>query len=92
VFKEDPQAAAAVVRFALNLIAIYAALSAPFIPDASAKMAEAMGTDGAWPEDVAAAFEALQPGHVFTVPDNLFDKITDEAREGWQETFAGGRG
>ncbi len=92
VYKEDPEAAAGIVRFALNLIAVYAALSAPFIPDAAAKMAAAMGTDGAWPEDPAAAFEALAPGQSFTVPDNLFDKITDEAREGWEAAFAGQRG
>ncbi len=91
VFKEDPEHAAAIVRFALNLIALYAALSAPFIPDAAAKMAEAMGTDAAWPEDVAAALDTLKPGQAFAVPDNLFDKITDEAREGWQESFAGQR-
>ncbi|MEZ5723237.1 MAG: hypothetical protein R3D59_18045 [Paracoccaceae bacterium] len=30
----------------------------------------------------ARALDALAPGTPFTVPDNLFDKITDEAREG----------
>ncbi len=55
-------------------------------------MAQAMGTDGTWPEDVPAAFAALAPGDAFTVPDNLFDKISDEAREGWQASFAGQRG
>ena len=92
VFKEDPARAAGIIRFALNLIAVYASLSAPFIPDAAAKMADALGTDGAWPQDLAAAFDALAPGQVFTVPDNLFDKITDEAREGWEAQFAGQRG
>jgi methionyl-tRNA synthetase len=92
VFKDDPDQAAAIIRLMLNLIAIYAALSAPFIPDAAAKMAQAMGTDGTWPEDVPAAFAALAPGDAFTVPDNLFDKISDEAREGWQASFAGQRG
>ncbi|PIE07152.1 MAG: methionine--tRNA ligase [Rhodobacterales bacterium] len=92
VYKEDPERAAGIIRFALNLIALYAALSAPFIPDASAKMAGAMGTDGAWPEDLAGAFETLAPGAGFTVPDNLFDKITDEAREDWETRFAGQRG
>ena len=92
VFKEDPDQAAGIVRFALNLIALYAALSSPFIPDAAAKMADAMGSDGAWPEDVAAALSAIQPGQAFTVPDNLFEKITDEAREGWERDFAGQRG
>jgi methionyl-tRNA synthetase len=44
-FKEDPDRAAAITRFALNLIPFYAGLSAPFIPDAAAAMAGAMGTD-----------------------------------------------
>ncbi|GKY88594.1 methionine--tRNA ligase [Sinisalibacter aestuarii] len=92
VFKEDSEAAAGIVRFALNLIAVYAALSAPFIPDAAAKMAAAMGTDGAWPEDMAAALDLLKPGHAFSVPENLFDKISDDEREGWQATFSGQRG
>ncbi len=91
VFKTDPDQAAAIVRFALNLIPIYAALSAPFIPDAAAKMAEAMGSSLDWPEDVAAAFNALPEGHAFTVPDNLFGKISDEEREGWAEKFSGQR-
>jgi methionyl-tRNA synthetase len=42
-FKEDPDRAAAITRFALNLIPFYAGLSAPFIPDAAAAMADAHG-------------------------------------------------
>ena len=91
-FKEDPDRAAAVVRLSLNLIRIYAVLSAPFIPDAAARMLAAMNTlDTAWPEDVRAALRALPAGHGFTVPDVLFAKIADEEREGWAERFAGGR-
>ncbi len=91
-FKEDPAQAAAQVRLGLNLIRLYAVLSAPFIPDASAKMLSAMNTlDTSWPEDVDAALRALPAGHEFSVPDVLFAKITDEQREGWQNRFAGTR-
>ncbi len=90
-FKTDPDQAAAIVRFALNLIPIYAALSAPFIPDAAAKMAEAMGSSLDWPEDVATAFNTLPAGHAFSVPENLFAKISDEEREGWAAKFSGTR-
>ena len=91
-FKEDPEQAAAQVRLGLNLIRLYAVLSAPFIPDASAKMLSAMNTlDTSWPDDVDAALSALPAGHAFSVPDVLFAKITDEQREGWQEKFAGTR-
>ncbi|ASM72866.1 MULTISPECIES: methionine--tRNA ligase [Roseobacteraceae] len=93
VFKTDPDAAAAQIRLALNLIAFYATLSAPFIPDAAASMRAAMHLDGpaAWPSDVAEALSDLKPGHVFSVPEVLFAKITDEAREGWETRFSGGR-
>ncbi|HBS51206.1 MAG TPA: methionine--tRNA ligase, partial [Rhodobacteraceae bacterium] len=91
-FKEDPEQAAAQVRMGLNLIRLYAVLSAPFIPFASARMLEAMQTDVTdWPGDLRAALEVLAPGHAFTVPDVLFAKITDEQREDWQERFSGVR-
>ena len=92
VFKEDPARAAAQIRLALNLIRLYAVLSAPFIPDASAAMLSALKTDDdSWPDDVAAALDLLPAGHVFEVPDVLFAKITDDQREDWQTRFAGKR-
>ncbi|MEM7296379.1 MAG: methionine--tRNA ligase, partial [Pseudomonadota bacterium] len=89
-FKEDADQAAAQIRLALNLIRLYAVLSAPFIPTTSARMFSAMNTlDTEWPGDVSAALTALPAGHEFSVPENLFDKITDEQRENWQVRFAG---
>ncbi|WP_170348441.1 methionine--tRNA ligase [Ruegeria atlantica] len=91
-FKEDPEQAAAQVRLGLNLIRLYAVLSAPFIPETSARMLSAMNTlDTSWPDDIAAALNALPAGHAFTVPDVLFAKITDEQREDWENRFAGTR-
>ena len=91
-FKTDPETAAMQVRLALNLIRIYAVLSAAFIPDASKTMIDAIQTeDDSWPTDVAAALETLPAGHAFTVPDNLFRKITDEERAEWAKRFAGKR-
>ena len=92
LFKTDPGQAATQIRLALNLIRIYAVLSAPFIPTASAKLLSAMNTlDMEWPSDMNAAVQALPEGHAFNVPDNLFDKITDEQRDEWAERFAGTR-
>ena len=89
-FKEDPAKAAASIRFALNLIRLYAILSRPFVPDASDTMLASLGIEeAAWPEDVAAALSALPAGQSFTVPENLFAKITDEAREEMEARFAG---
>jgi len=92
VFKTEPEQAAAQARLALNLIRIYAVLSAPFIPDAAASMLEAMQTDDmSWPSDARAALTALPAGHAFTTPEVLFRKIADEEREAWQKRFAGTR-
>lgn len=90
--KTDPEKAAMQVRLGLNLIRLYAVLSAPFIPFASRAMLEAMGTgDDTWPEDVAAALSALPAGHAFTVPEVLFAKITDDQRAEWADCFKGVR-
>ncbi len=92
VYKEDPERAAAIVRLSLNLIRVYAVLSAPFIPDAAEAMFAAMKTeDRSWPEDEAHALSVLHAGHAFEVPEVLFAKITDEQREEWQAKFAGVR-
>ncbi len=91
-FKTDPEKAAMQIRLALNLIRVYAVLSAPFIPEASAKMLSGMNTlDTSWPDDVEAALTALPAGHAFTVPEVLFAKITDEQTAEWAERFAGTR-
>jgi len=91
-FKEDPEKAAMQVRLGLNLIRLYAVLSAPFIPDASASLMKAMQTDNTdWPDDVAAALQVLGAGHAFTVPEVTFRKITDEEREDWRDRYAGVR-
>ena len=92
VVKTDPDQAQAMIRLALNLIRIYAILSAPFIPDAAASMMTALNSrDWTWPSDVHAAIRALPADHEFAVPENLFRKITDEERAEWQVKFAGVR-
>jgi len=91
-FKTDPETAAMQVRLALNLIRIYAVLSAAFIPDAAKTMIDAMQSgDDSWPTDVPAALQTLPAGHAFTVPENLFRKITDDERDDWAARFAGKR-
>ncbi|MTH35366.1 methionine--tRNA ligase [Paracoccus limosus] len=88
--KTDEARAAMQVRLGLNLIRLYAVLSAPFIPFAADAMLAAMQTEiRDWPGDVAAALQALPAGHAFTVPEVLFAKISDEQRDEWQERFKG---
>jgi methionyl-tRNA synthetase len=92
VFKTDPATAAAQVRTGMNLIRLYAILSRPFIPDGAAAMMAALGCDDwTWPTDMAATLTHLPAGHPFTIPENLYRKITDEERLDWQTRFAGRR-
>ncbi|PRY94464.1 methionyl-tRNA synthetase [Hasllibacter halocynthiae] len=90
-YKEDPARAAAQVAVGLNLARLFAVLSAPFLPFAAERLLGALGAQAEWPGDVAEALRALPAGHGFAVPENLFAKITDEEREGWQARFAGTR-
>ncbi|MBP7003260.1 methionine--tRNA ligase [Amaricoccus sp.] len=88
--KTDPERAATIIRFAFDLIALYAALSEPFIPDAAAAMRKALGLDAApWPEDPAAALGRLPAGQPFEVPPVLFAKLDDATRAGLEARFAG---
>lgn len=90
--KQDEAQAAMQIRMGLNLVGLYAALSAPFIPQAALAMQTSLGLGAVnWPTDARSTLTALDAGHAFTVPDNLFTKITDEAREEWQTRFAGTR-
>ena len=90
VFKEDEAAAGSIIRFALNLIPFYATLSAPFIPDAAQTMLQAMGVENTtWPSNAQSALSALEVGASFTVPENLFAKITDDTTADMKEKFAG---
>ena len=97
-FKVNQEMAAARIRLALNLVRLYAVLSAPFIPDTSATLLRAMNvSDGHWsdgmddPVGLEMELRILKAGHVFTVPDTLFAKIGDEQRIEWQKRFSGNR-
>ncbi|MEL6167671.1 MAG: methionine--tRNA ligase [Pseudomonadota bacterium] len=90
VFKEDPVEAAMIVRLGLNLVRFYAAISGPFIPDASATLRTAMNIpDADWPDDVTAALDILPDEHPFAVPDVLFAKVSDEDTALWAERYSG---
>ena len=90
-FKTDEARAAVVVRTALNLVALYARISAPFIPFTATVIGEAVGeTDLAWPSR-AAAYELarLPTGRPAVAPDVLFKKIEDEHIAEWTTRFGG---
>lgn len=86
VIKENPERAAAILRSCINLIRIFAILSAPIMPDTSAKVFAKLNLDKndlplLQNFDVAKEIEYLKPGHKFTVGDTLFERITPERTE-----------
>ncbi|NNU16398.1 methionine--tRNA ligase [Parvularcula sp. ZS-1/3] len=92
-FKEDEDKAAMIVRTALNLIPLYAQLSAPVIPHTADKLAGVFGTDAqGWPGEGEALLDRLERGKTFEAPPVLFKKIEDEQVEEWAEKFGAPRG
>jgi methionyl-tRNA synthetase len=90
--KSDPARAAVIVRTGLNLVALFARVSAPVLPFTAQKIAEAMGEayPGDWPTaDGAAELTRLTPGRAVRVPEVLFAKIEDARLAEWAERFGG---
>jgi len=90
--KTDPERAAVIVRTGLNLAALFARISAPVIPFAAEKIAEAFGQPfpDAWPSnDAAVELSRLTPGAPIRAPEVLFKKIEDEQIVEWTERFGG---
>jgi len=91
--KTDPDRAAVIVRTALNLVALFARVSAPVIPFAAETIAMAVGE--AWPPswptvDAGAELSRLTPGTKVTTPEVLFRKIEEADVTTWAERFGGG--
>ncbi len=91
--KTDPARAAIIVRTAINLVALYARVSAPVIPFAAEAMAEAVGEGGviAWPgAEAAAELSRIPAGRPIATPPVLFRKIEAADIGAWTERFGGG--
>ncbi|MCR9214663.1 MAG: methionine--tRNA ligase [Proteobacteria bacterium] len=92
-FKTDPEAAAVSLRVAINLMRIFAILSAPVIPLTSQRLSEALKlnlTAEDWIEgDCYEALQVLPAGHGFDIPEVLFRKISDDDVAAWETRFGG---
>jgi methionyl-tRNA synthetase len=91
-FKTDPDRAAVAVRTGLNLVALFAKVSEPFIPFASETIALSVGEafPGHWPSlDGAPVLDILPPGRPVKAPDVLFRKVEDTQVVEWRERFGG---
>lgn len=93
LFKTDIDASAAGVRIGLNLVALLAILAQPFIPNAAARVLDAMGIPNEnrnWPlANDDSAFDALPHGLKIAAPDLLFTKIEDAQVAEWAQMFGG---
>ena len=90
--KTDPERAAVVVRTGLNLVALFARVSEPFIPFAAEKIAIGVGEGfpGAWPTgEGAAVLDILPVGRKVQAPEVLFKKVENEQVAEWVVRFGG---
>jgi methionyl-tRNA synthetase len=93
--KTDRERAGVGVRTALNLAALMARLSAPFIPASAAVIAGALGQPAPteWPTgDLDAELSRLHPGAPVTAPEVLFRKIDEAQIAEWAGRFGGAEG
>jgi len=93
-YKTDVAQAAVGTRVGLNLVALFGVIAQPIIPDAAAKILDAMNIPDefrTWNFRTAAeAITALPIGMEIGTPDVLFTKIEDDDVAAWGERFGGG--
>jgi methionyl-tRNA synthetase len=90
VSRADRNRAAAIIRVAVNLIRVFAVLSAPMIPSATGRMLAALRLSAEpirLPSALGVELEKLGARHSFDVPDVLFAKIEDAQIEKWKSEF-----
>lgn len=94
VIKEDEIRAATILRLCLNATRIYAALSAPLMPETAEKIMTKFNLSSAdLPSlknfSVEKEMAALQPGTSFEAGEALFERITPEKSAELQQKYGG---
>ncbi|MFC3070334.1 methionine--tRNA ligase [Phenylobacterium soli] len=90
--KTDAARAAVAVRTGLNLVALFAKVSEPFIPFAAEKIAAAVGEPfpSAWPRGQDGhLLDSLPVGRAIAAPEVLFRKIEEAQVAEWIARFGG---
>lgn len=92
VIKTDAERAAAILRVCINLIRIFAILSAPIMPDVAAKMLAKLHFDAKDMPllkgfNIAKEITAVKAGQPFEVGDMLFERITPEKVEELKQKY-----
>jgi methionyl-tRNA synthetase len=86
--EEDRDDAALTVRFCVNLVCLFARLSAPTMPFTADRVLDALsvpGADRGWPAGFSG--EELGAGHRFSLPPLLFRKVEEADIEQWRTRF-----
>ena len=92
-FKTDPVRAGVAVRTGLNLVALFAKVSEPFIPFTCQTIAASVGEafPAQWPTGSGKdLLSALPAGRAVKTPEVLFKKIEDTQVAEWIARFGGG--
>jgi len=88
--KTDRDAAAVGVRTGLNLVALFARLAAPIMPETAARIAASVGAaDLSWPSADEPLLDILPRGRAVAAQGVLFAKIEDAQVAEWSERFGG---
>jgi methionyl-tRNA synthetase len=90
--KTDPERAGVAVRTGLNLVALFAKVSEPFIPFTAEIIAGAVGESfpGRWPAgEGGGQLDSLEPGRAVKAPEVLFRKVEDGQVAEWLARFGG---
>jgi len=95
VIKENQERAATILRVCINLIRIFAILSAPIMPDTAQKIMDKLGLDisniSLKDFSVSKEITSLSAGHKFEVGDALFERITPEKIEELKLRYGSGK-
>ena len=90
-YKNDVQKASMIVRFGFNLLALYAYISEPFIPDTSEKIFKYLKLNSIkyWPKKNKPWDNIIPNQHTYDLPDNLFKKLSDKETSELKKQFQG---
>lgn len=93
LFKTDLEQSAVGVRMGLNLVVLFAIAAMPFVPEAAARILDAMNVPNEnrnwWHGAGNEVFDALPHDLPFNAPDLLFQKIEDATVAEWAQRFGG---
>lgn len=89
LLRSDPEKAALVLRTAINLIAVFAEISEPILPNTSERLFASLGLSGPnkWTIDACDRLERVAAGQHIIVPEVLFDKVREQDVAAWRDRF-----